>query len=176
MSTLCTSLTIHSAKYDGALPFVDPVPLARWAFADMYPDSVRDEAFNNKTIFMEWFNSEILVPHKKTCSSAIMLYPGSTGEASPRNVYLQPSGAPIGFSSGRISSFTEVPDVVFPLGDVSTPSTITNKTQLLPVTVDVLVAKGCDGVTARLAQQMSEKGYVAIPQVGNSLSGGHVFF
>ena len=142
----------------------------------MYPDSVRDQAFNNKTIFMDWFNSEILAPHKKTCSSAIMLYPGSAGEASPRNVYLQPSGAPVGFSSGRISPFTEVPDVVFPLGDVSTPSTITNKTQLLPVTVDVLVAKGCDGVTARLAQQMSEKGYVAIPQVGNSLSGGTIFF
>src|SRR6202012_774958 len=111
-------------------------------------------------IFMDWFSKEILPTTHKTCSPNVVLYVGGSGRASPRNVYLQASGAATGFSSGRISVFAECPDVVFPLGDVEAASSITGTQQELPVAVDVMVAKGCDGVVARLAQELSESGLV----------------
>ncbi len=77
----------YAAAYDGRLPFVDPAPLARWAYADSLPDSALAEALQNKTIFMQWFNSRILpaatAPAHGRCSSALLLYPGSTGPAPP---------------------------------------------------------------------------------------------
>lgn len=44
--------------------------------------------------------------------------------------------------------FAEVPDVVVPVGQASYRSTITNHTEVLPVTVDLLAAKGCDGMVS----------------------------
>ncbi len=44
--------------------------------------------------------------------------------------------------------FAEVPDVVVPVGQASYQSTITNHTEVLPVTVDLMAAKGCDGMVS----------------------------
>jgi Amidase len=79
----------YAAIHDGRKPFVDPSPLVRWSFGDTYPTSALDEAFNNKTVWMNWFNSNILVPDPVTCSNAFMLYVGSTGMSNARNQYLK---------------------------------------------------------------------------------------
>lgn len=44
--------------------------------------------------------------------------------------------------------FAEVPDVVVPVGQASYESTVTNHTEVLPVTVDLMAAKGCDGMVS----------------------------
>ncbi|PSR84428.1 amidase signature domain-containing protein, partial [Coniella lustricola] len=176
-----------SALHDNRRPFVDPAPLIRWAFTDSLPDGALDEAIANKTLFMDWFNSEILAPvdgtQKNTssttsttsqCSSGILLYPGSTGTQTPRNVYRAAPSVPYGFSSGRISVLSECPDSVFPVGEVSGFSDITQHNESWPVTVDVLVAKGCDGLLVKLAQDLAAQGLVRIPHVGRSLEGGAV--
>lgn len=98
---------------------------------------------------MDWFNSKILVNNSKTCSESLLLY---TADISPqyRNQYNGPPTVPFGFSTGRISVFTEVPDVVVPIGQASYQSTITGHMEMLPVTVDFLAAKGCDGMVSAL--------------------------
>lgn len=63
-----------------------------------------------------------------TCPNGIYLYPQSTGSTQYRKVYFLPSGAPTGFSNGRITVFTEVPDIVVPIGQVPYNSTITGRT------------------------------------------------
>ncbi|KAL8724664.1 MAG: hypothetical protein Q9181_006724, partial [Wetmoreana brouardii] len=64
----------YAAVHDGRKPFVDPAPLVRWGFGDSYPDSALQEAQNNKTIFMDWFNSNILPNNSQTCSESLLLY------------------------------------------------------------------------------------------------------
>ncbi|KAH8174153.1 amidase domain-containing protein [Sarocladium implicatum] len=170
----------YAAAHNGRRPFVNPVPLSRWAWGDSVPDSWHADAVRNKTIFMDWFNDKILPRSKdKTqCTQGILLYPGSTGTPSPRNRYsASVPGAPLGFSTGRISVFAEVPDSVFPLGEVDAASTITGQNEPLPVTVDILVAKGCDGVIPRLAQDLVEAGIIpALPKTGGTLAGSEVLF
>lgn len=131
---------------------------------------------------MTWFNTHILAPSSPssddaTCSSALFLYVGAAAGQNPRNAYNGPPGVPFGFGTSRISVFAEVPDSVFPLGDVAGVggvSVITGVEERLPVAVDVLAAKGCDGLLARLAQELVEAGVVKVPKAGGTLEGGEV--
>ena len=152
------------------------MPLVRWAYGDSLPDSAHDVAVANKTIFMDWFNSNILVPvtDPLQCSSAILVYPGDSGDPFPRNEYFDPPGPPIGFFVGRISPFAEVPDHVVPIGQVSSLSSITNHTESLPVSVNVMAARGCDGLLIKLAQDLVAKGAVVVPKAGQTIYGGDV--
>jgi Amidase len=79
----------YAAAHDGRRPFVDPVPLVRWAFGDTYPDSTLDESIYNKTLFMNWFQSNVLVSDPVTCSNAFILYVGSTASSNARNEYFE---------------------------------------------------------------------------------------
>ena len=125
---------------------------------------------------MDWFNSEIAPPHTdpSTCSSAIVLHTDDTGRLTPRNQYRDPPKPPLGFSNGEISIFAEIPDTVFPLGQVPVFSSITNHTEYLPVTVDVMASKGCDGLISRLARDLVQAGLLTIPKVGSGLDGGEI--
>ena len=164
------------AVHDGRLPFVDPAPLARWAYADSVPASALDDAITNKTIFMNWWNSEILPPvdDPLQCSSGFVLYAGNSARQNPRNQYISSPSVPFGFSSGRISVFSECPDNVFPIGQAASHSAITNHDEYFPVAVDILVAKGCDGLLVKLAQDLVEAGIIAVPKVGSSITGGDI--
>lgn len=125
---------------------------------------------------MDWFNSEILAPVEDAsqCSSGILLYPGSDGSQEPRNKYESAPSIPSGFSDGRISVLSECADSVLPLGEISAFSDITQHAELFPVTVDILVAKGCDGLIVKLAQDLVAAGIVVVPKVGRSIYGGEV--
>ncbi|KAL8865451.1 MAG: hypothetical protein Q9198_009316, partial [Flavoplaca austrocitrina] len=137
----------YAAVHDGRLPFIDPVPLIRWAYGDTLPESALTEAQNNKTIFKDWFNSNVLLNDSTTCSESLIVYTAGS-DTDYRNEYNQPPTVPFGFSSSRISVFAEVPDVVVPVGQASYLSTVTNHTEVLPVTVDLMAAKGCDGMVS----------------------------
>ena len=79
----------YGAVHDGRRPFVDPVPLIRWAFGDSYPNSTLTAAINNKTIFQDWWASEVQPNDTTTCSNSLLLYSVSAGGAVPlyRNGY-----------------------------------------------------------------------------------------
>ncbi|TEA14209.1 Amidase 1 [Colletotrichum sidae] len=168
----------YAAAHDGRLPFVNPAPLARWAWGDAQLASRLDEARANKTLFETWFNTEVLPPaadNTTACSSGFLLYVGSFGNPDPRNEYPQAPGTPpLGFSNGRISVMSGAPDHVFPLGEVGSVSSITNHTEFLPVTVDIMAARGCDGLIVKLAKDLVEAGLLKVPKAGAGLEGGEV--
>ncbi|KAJ7114290.1 amidase signature domain-containing protein [Mycena epipterygia] len=162
--------------HDGRRPFIDPAPLSRWAFGDSLPDSALDAAISNKTLFMDWFNTQILPPVNDPvqCSSGLLLYIGSSGSQNPRNRYFSAPSPPFGFSTGRVSGMAECPDSVYTLGQVSENSSITGHEEWFPVAVDILAAKGCDGLLARLAKDLAAAGILPVPEVGGSIAGGDI--
>ncbi|KAI4198696.1 MAG: hypothetical protein LQ346_002716 [Caloplaca aetnensis] len=163
----------YAAVHDGRKPFVDPAPLVRWAYGDSQPESALAEALKNKTIFMDWFNSKILVNNSRTCSESLLLYPGSVNP-NYRNQYIKPPTVPFGFSTGRISVFSEVPDVVVPIGQAAYRSNITEHMEMLPVTMDFLAAKGCDGMLFNLIEDLTAAGIVSPTQAGQTIAGGEI--
>jgi len=212
----------------------------RWAFGDSYPRSTLQQAVANKTLFMDWWNTRVLVKDPATCSDSLLLYTAGA-QTVYRNEYLpyvwplsysdliailgvgndlmgeviilifagyRPPKVPFGFSTSRISVFSEVPDVVIPskhspspsppsfplpppnpahshpnplLPDVLTTttvgqspynSTITQHTEYLPVTVDILAAKGCDGMIFNLVLELQKAGIVRASAAGQTVEGG----
>ncbi|KPI43369.1 Amidase 1 [Cyphellophora attinorum] len=141
----------YAAAHDGRTPFVNPSPRIRWAWADTQDDSIFDEALTNKTIFMDWFNSEVVpATNDSACSDSLMLYVGATGgdgSLTPRDTYFTAPG----------TSFY---------------SNASNHEEYLPVAVEVIAAKGCDGMLTSLAIDLVEAGIITIPKPGQTLADG----
>lgn len=166
----------YAAKYDGRRPFVDPVPLVRWGWAENSTATV-EEAVANKTMFMSWFNSTVLVPDAETCSNSLLMYVGSIGDTIYRNVYRDEPGPPYGFGEWSVSGFSEAPDFVVPIGEAPYNSSITHHVEYLPVTVDFMVAKGCDGMLFSLIESLYEAGILKKALAGRSgITGGDILF
>jgi hypothetical protein len=165
----------YAEKYDGRRPFVNPVPLARWGWGDNQTYTV-DDAVANKTIFMNWANQTFLAPSPETCSESLTMYIGSsTPRPVYRNTYWDEPGVPFGFGNSRISVMAEVPDFVVPLGEAPYNSTITGRVEYLPVTADLMVAKGCDGMLFSLIEDLYKVGILKESQPGRSVvSGGDI--
>lgn len=155
---------------------MDPNPKFRWEFGANVTDAQHAEAIHNKTVFMDWFNSKFLakVDDPAQCSSSLMIYIGSSGVQNPRNEYFAFGGVPFGFSTSRYSVFAECPDSVFPIGEVGGFSNISNHIEQYPVTVDVMVAKGCDGLLVKLAQDLVTAGILTLPKTGGSVKGAPI--
>ncbi|KAK4540412.1 hypothetical protein LTR36_009269 [Oleoguttula mirabilis] len=167
----------YAAAHDGRLPFVDPAPLVRWAFGDSYPSTEVDVANANRTLFADWFASEVLVADNATCSNSLLFYIGSQADVNYRNQYTGPPDPPYGFSISRVSPFWSGPDFVVPIGSASYFSNITLHEEVLPVTVDIMAARGCDGLIFGLVQDLVAAGILAPSAAGYSeTTGGQVLF
>ncbi|KAK5944099.1 hypothetical protein PMZ80_003380 [Knufia obscura] len=70
--------------------------------------------------------------------------------------------------------FAEVPDMVYPLGQAASFSNITQHEEYFPVAVDVIAAKGCDGLLVKLAQDLVAAGIIPQPVTGRTIYGGDV--
>ncbi|KAJ3958254.1 hypothetical protein N0V92_005181 [Colletotrichum tropicale] len=103
----------YGRLHDGRLPFVNPVPLARWAYGDSLPESAAEDAVRNMTLFRDWFQDVVLKPDNRTCSSSIIAYV-SPPVTQYRNVYRSPPTIPFGFTTSYLSVFAGVPDLVIP--------------------------------------------------------------
>jgi hypothetical protein len=103
----------YAKIHDGRLPFVDPVPLVRWAFGESTSATIA-EAVANKTTFMNWFETNVLVADNKTCSDKILMYVGSDASTLYRNTYIPAPTPPFGYYTSTISIFSEAPDMVVP--------------------------------------------------------------
>ena len=161
----------YAAVHEGRLPHVNPAPLQRWALADASPSTV-EEAAANKTRFMDWFNSKVLPRDAASCSKHLLVYVPRTPTAKYRDTYWPGPALPAAFSTSRISVMSGTPDMVVPIGQVAYNSTVTNHAECLPVTVDLMAAKGCDGMLFSLVQALLKRGLVSVSQPGSSSTRG----
>lgn len=166
----------YAAKYDGRLPFVDPAPLTRWGWGDEQNLTVND-AIASKTLFQNWANETFLAPSPHTCSKSLVMYVGATPRTVYRNAYRDEPTVPLGYYNTRISVMAEVPDFVVPLGETPYDSTITGHAEYLPVTANLMAAKGCDGMLFSLIADLYKAGILKESKVGRSLvTGGDILY
>lgn len=165
----------YAERNQGRLPHVNPAPLQRWALADASSLSTIQDAKTNQTLFRDWFNSEVLAPGDKICSEHLLVYVPRIPTPKYRDVYLSGPALPSAFSTSRISVLSGSPDIVIPIGEIPFRSKITNHTEYLPVTVDFMAAKGCDGMLLSLVRDLQKKGIVRRSVHGKSnVNGGDI--
>ncbi|KAK4503796.1 hypothetical protein PRZ48_004711 [Zasmidium cellare] len=167
----------YAKAHDGRRPFVDPAPLVRWAFGDSYPNNTVDIANANRTLFQSWWSNNVLVADNATCSDSLLFYVGSEASVNYRNQYLDSPRVPFGFSISRVSPFWGGPDFVIPLGSAEYFSNITLHNEVLPVTVDIMAARGCDGMIFGLVQDLVKAGIIKPSVAGyDNVDGGQILF
>ncbi|KAH6622480.1 glutamyl-tRNA amidotransferase [Boeremia exigua] len=166
--------TQYALLHDGRSPAVNPVPLTRWAFGDAQPPTALADALNNKTVFMEWFQDHVLKEDPRSCTSAILAYV-SPPSVQYRNTYKIPPTVPTGFNNQYWSVMAESPDISIPIGQMSYDSVITNHKEQLPVSINFMVAKGCDLVLLNVITKLYHRGVLKASAVGASaVDGGEI--
>ncbi|XMA19279.1 hypothetical protein WAI453_012070 [Rhynchosporium graminicola] len=103
----------------------------------------------------------------ESCSERILFHSGASGSPNSRNTHRTAPEAPTGFIIGRVLKIAGVPDVVFLLGQASYQSTLMLKTEFLPLTVDIMAAKGCDSRLLELAAALKKAGILKTPKTGS---------
>jgi hypothetical protein len=162
----------YAEKHDGRKPFFNPVPLPRFGWGDNQTYTI-DEAVANKTIFMNWVNETFLTPWPETCSESLAMYVGSsTPRPVYRNTYWDAPGMPFGFSDSRISVMAEVPNFAVPLREAPYNSTITGHMEYLPVTANLMVAKGFDSMLFSLIEDSYKVSILKESRPGQSVVNG----
>ncbi|KAF4121311.1 Asp-tRNAAsn/Glu-tRNAGln amidotransferase A subunit or related amidase [Geosmithia morbida] len=161
----------YAAANDDRRPFVNPAPLQRWALGDESPSTI-EEAQANKTQFADWFNGNVLSADERSCSSHILVYVPRAPTPKYRNKYLSGPSLPSAFSTSRVSVMSGTPDFVVPIGEVPFTSAVTGHTEYLPLTVDLMAARGCDGMLFSLVKELWEAGIISESQTGRSLVNG----
>jgi len=64
--------------------------------------------------------------------------------------------------------------MVVPIGQATYFSNITLHNESLPVTVDFIAAKNCDGMIFQLVEDLRAAGILKATQAGQTMSGGEV--
>ena len=78
-----------------------------------------------------------------------------------------PTEPPMGFKDGRIATMAGVPDVVVPVGEVSYASTVSLRTEYMPVTMSLVAARGCDLMLASLVKDLEKAGILKAVGTGS---------
>jgi Asp-tRNA(Asn)/Glu-tRNA(Gln) amidotransferase A subunit family amidase len=162
----------YAAANDGRRPFINPSPLARWSFGETFPPTQLAEENRKRSIFSSWFETEVLAADEQTCSDGFLFYVGSQATTKYRNSYRGAPKPPTGWNNAMMSTYWGGPDFVVPIGEATYFSNITQHEEKLPVTVDIMAARGCDGLIFDLVRDLVEAGILKESVAGRSNVGG----
>lgn len=168
----------YAARNDGRTPFVNSFSNSTWTWASGQPDLI-EEATLNKTIFMDWWNTVALPNNTESCSESVFLYVFHAAQPTYRTALPQAGGSaiPLGLNTMFISPLAGNPDFVVPVGQVKYYSTISQHEEVLPVSVRLMAAKGCDLMLLDLINELVDAGIIPEVKTGNSaLDGGDIYF
>lgn len=148
----------YEAKFDGAYPFIDPLPLIEFQWGDQVTLDSYMESLSRVWTYQEWFRSEMV---SASCSDSLVVYPFGAGIPQYRNVYKAP---PTNYGDTYVVAlqavFAGCPDVTVPFAVTSYNSTISKQEEHLPLTVGIIAGPGCDTMLSDLVADMAEHGVI----------------
>ncbi|KAF9445327.1 amidase signature enzyme [Macrolepiota fuliginosa MF-IS2] len=163
----------------------DPVPSQTFKKGKRHSQSDFVEALSVKRRFARAMEEEVFLPNSKTCADSIFIYDAATGgKPSFRIEELNDfagsgqfvmNALPKG-STGEpkleqflhyMASMGDLPEVTIPLGQVEYLSPVSGKWEWMPVAVQVVTRKGCDGVLYELVRKLGDKGIVKTVLAGS---------
>ena len=161
----------YAAAFGGRTPAINPFPSARYETAVNTTEEDVKESYERFTYFREWFGKNVVKADENSCSESLFLIPLFTGDTAYRNsVYSPPDVSSWAtFTPYYFSVQSQAPEVVFPVGQVSYQSEITNVEEKLPVVIDLLAHRNCDLMLLDLAGELADAGLLKEVMTGREL-------
>ena len=148
-------------------------------FRDAFRDFVISEANHTnaleaRALAATAWNRDVLYSTNQSCSESIIVYDiGSGGLPYFNEQYLNAlPGSGLAATTGTVQAGSTVcsyfgcADVTLPIGQVSYVSPVTGELADIPVTVNIMVKRGCDFVLFNMIDQLAEAGVLKTVHAG----------
>ncbi|KAK5231669.1 hypothetical protein LTR72_000853 [Exophiala xenobiotica] len=166
--------------YDGRFPPIDPARRPGWRSYNESLNSAAayETALHRKNLAVEWYEQNLQFSTPESCSESVMLYDiGSGGlpsfreeslNDSPAASYLAitPPGAKI--TGANICPIYGCADFTIPIGQVPYFSNVTFHEEMVPVTINMVVKRGCDFVLLNMIEKMADAGILKTVKTGRT--------
>ncbi|RMZ02041.1 hypothetical protein D0860_07374 [Hortaea werneckii] len=167
--------------FDGRFPPIDPARREGWRTFN--ESAINIDTYNlaleEKNAAVEWYESNIQFSTPDSCSESVMLYDIGTGglpsyreedliNGNPNASFLAvtPEGAAI--TGAGICPIYGCADFTVPIGQVEYQSEVTFHTEYVPVTINMVVKRGCDFVLYNLIEKLADAGVIGTVKTGRT--------
>lgn len=173
-------ITTWKSLFGGQFPPIDPARRPGWATfnSTLYNADTYAQALATKARGVEVYERELQFSTAGSCSESLMLYdigpgglPSFREEAlndSPAASYLAvlPPGAAI--TGANICPIFGCADFTVPIGQVGYASNVTFVEEMVPVTIGLVVKRGCDFVLYNMIERLAELGVLKTVKTGRT--------
>ena len=173
-------ITRWGELYDGRFPPIDPARRPGWV---KFNESINNAAtyqtaLEAKNLAVEWYEKNLQFSTAESCSESVMLYDIGPGgkpsfreqilNESPAASYLaikQPTAA---ITGAGICPIYGCADFTVPIGQVAYFSNVTFHEEMVPVTINMVVKRGCDFVLLNMIEKMADAGILKTVKTGRT--------
>ncbi|KAJ4351829.1 uncharacterized protein N0V89_007173 [Didymosphaeria variabile] len=169
-----------SALFDGRFPPIDPARRPGWKSFNTtrYNPSTYANALVEKNAAVEWWESSFQPTTSDSCSENVFLYDIGTGgfpsyrelalNGYPNTSFLavKPPGAEI--TGANICPIYGCADFTIPIGQVPYYSNVTFHEEMVPVTINMVVKRGCDFMLLNMIEKLADRGVLSAVKTGRT--------
>lgn len=159
-------------------PPLDPNPRNAFARSVNLTDDDYQVAVDIKEEFQDFFLSKVLRPDPESCSESLMILDMGTGgfpsyrEQSlnslpgATSLTITQPGSGLTMPSNYLASMSGCPQIGIPIDQVTYQSYISLQEEVIPVNVDLVAARGCDGLLLKILERLQEIGVAKTVKTG----------
>lgn len=173
-------ITQWGKLFDGRFPPIDPARREGWHRYNETENSLEayNQALRQKNAAVEWYENNLQFSTSESCSESVMLYDIGTGglpsyreeglNNNPNASFLavKPKGATI--TGAGICPLYGCADFTIPLGQVPYWSEVTYHYEMVPVTINMVVKRGCDFVLYNMIEKLADAGVLKTIKTGRT--------
>jgi hypothetical protein len=173
-------ITTWGELYDGRFPPIDPARRPGWRTFNetRYNGETYQGALRAKNLAVEWYESNLQYSTNESCSESVMLYDIGPGgkpsfreqplNESPDASYLAIKPKTAQITGAGICPIYGCADFTIPIGQVPYFSNVTYHEEMVPVTINMVVKRGCDFVLLNMIEKMADAGILKTVRTGRT--------
>jgi len=172
-------VTEYGALHDGRYPPVDPQWRTQgWEKNTTVTTAAYNTALETKRSGVEWYEQNVQYSTPESCSESILLHDiGTGGFPSYReenlNIYPNTSFLAANYPYNTVTRAGLCPqfgcaDFTVPIGQVPYWSNVTFHEEFVPVTINMVVKRGCDFVLMNMIEKLADEGVLKTVKTGRT--------
>ena len=173
-------ISTWAGLFNGAFPPIDPSYREPWATWNRTGSTLNqyNEALRLKRKSVDWYEQNLQYSKPDSCSESVLLYDIGTGglpsyreedlNHSPDASFLAVVPEGTDMAGAGICPLYGCTDFTVPIGQVEYHSQVTYKMEVVPVTINMVVKRGCDFVLFNMIERLADVGVLKTVKTGKT--------